>query len=70
MQEIKVGEIFVHDGRVLIAKEGDLDSCHRCVFYEGMVPVWDCCWKFPCTPSRRHDGKMIYFEEVKDAANN
>lgn len=66
MAEIKIGETFRADGRVLIVKEGDLDSCRKCAFYGNMVPIMESCWKYPCIPSGRHDGKMVYYEEVKD----
>lgn len=61
MQEIRVGETFVHEGKKLKCKVGGLDNCRYCAFFENSR-----CWMFPCTPAGRTDGRIVYFEEVKD----
>lgn len=62
MREIKIGEPFEYEGKPLIAKAGDINSCRKCAFDDDT----EGCHSFLCTPSGRQDGNWAYFEEVKD----
>lgn len=64
MQEIKVGETFVYEGKSFIAREGMAEDCIRCALNEVA------CWDYSCSPAGRKDGKWIYFKEVKNDSNN
>lgn len=62
MKEIKIGETFVYEGKVLKAKAGNIYSCLKCVFGNDDKG----CHGFSCTPAGRKDGRWICFEEVEN----
>lgn len=62
MQENKVGETFVFEGKVFEVKDGCALDCLKCAFGDDD----QACHKFRCTPSGREDGKWVHFEEVNN----
>lgn len=66
MVEVSVGVTFIHNGKKVTCKEGRMEDCTRCAFFERDEEDEDTeCWDYLCTPGARKDGKTVYFEEVK-----
>lgn len=67
MVEISVGVTFIHNGKKVKCKEGRMEDCIRCAFFERAEDDEDTeCWDYHCTPGGRKDGKTVYFEEVEN----
>nr|DAD97712.1 MAG TPA: hypothetical protein [Podoviridae sp. ctrTt13] len=63
-QEIKIGEIFKHEGvKLIVRKSVTLGDCRRCFFgKKGNVA----CGGPKCIAYERKDKNYVYFEKVEE----
>lgn len=63
MIEMTVGSRFWYDRKLCKVVETEIDyRCNRCVFDADA----NTCDNTECRASKRHDGKSVFFKEVKD----
>lgn len=62
MQEYKIGETFVYEGKLFEVKDSCALYCLKCAFGDDEQT----CRKFRCTPHGRKDHKWVFFEEVNN----
>ena len=66
--DLPVGaRFYLHDTLLEVAEIDDhpLCRCSKCKFQEGIL-ITAICYVMNCDKSERHDGKYIYFKEVKE----